>query len=382
MSHKQYFGITCLVLYVSCILDIVIAKHSFIASFQSDGSWSTDHWMKYDRKISNVQNEFTLCHWEKIRYFSPSINTIWTYCYITVESDGELHCWTLYQSINLESAGRYVDVVASSKSWSITAYAIQYKHRQWNHICFLYSMSKEIRKIYYNGELVKEEREGNFTRFENGGSVLDSAFVIGQEQDVIGGGYDAAQLLNGEISEFNMWNTLLSETEIQFLSKCQSSIRGNVITWKENNFKMNKVDIIDVTDPSFFCKKRKQLVVFPQQKSFQRAKSLCSIHGGVLAVPESKEEEDEIFNIVNRHKKLCLVAENHLQDGKAVWLGMEKLNRNWYLPNIDDDNLTQLVNYSNWDPTRCTTNDCGGANDGCLKRLSNFDAAASHNEMI
>ena len=121
MSHKEYFGITCLVLYVFCILEIVIAKHSFIASFQSDGSWSTDHWMKYDRKISNVKKEFTMCHWEKIRYFSPSINTIWTYCYITVESDGDLHCWSLYQSINLESAGRYVDVVVSSKSWTMTA---------------------------------------------------------------------------------------------------------------------------------------------------------------------------------------------------------------------------------------------------------------------
>ena len=78
-------------------------------------------------------------------------------------------------------------------------------------------------------------------------------------------------------------------------------------------------------------------------------------------MPYSKQEEDGILNLLGPHKKPCLVAVNNLQEGKAAWLGMERLGRNWYLPNLDNDNLTEQLNYTNWDPTKCTTNDCGGA---------------------
>ena len=59
-------------------------------------------------------------------------------------------------------------------------------------------------EVYYNGNLVKEERKENFIRFGNGKSVLRSAFVIGQDQDIMEGGYDVAQLFNGYISELNI----------------------------------------------------------------------------------------------------------------------------------------------------------------------------------
>ena len=297
ISFNDYFLMTHVIFLIFENLEKAIAKHSFIASFQSDGSWSTDHWMKFNRKISNVKNEFTMCHWEKLRYFAPSINVIWSYCYTIPEFEESLNCWVFYQSINMESAGRKVDFIVRSESWSMSADAIQYRHRKWNHICFSYSVSKKIGRIYYNGNLAKEVAEGNFTRFENGLSVFQSSFDIGQEQDIIGGGYDPAQLFNGEISEFNMWNTLISEEEIRNLAKCMSTTRGNVIAWNQTNFKFNKIDIIDVLEHSLFCEKRKQLVVFPEKKSFQRAKSLCNIHGGKLALPYSKQEENEILDL-------------------------------------------------------------------------------------
>ena len=58
------------VLFFYHSLDMVMAKQSFIVSFQSDGSWSTDHWIRYDKDILNVTNDFTICHWEKTRYFA------------------------------------------------------------------------------------------------------------------------------------------------------------------------------------------------------------------------------------------------------------------------------------------------------------------------
>ena len=58
--------------------------------------------------------------------------------------------------------------------------------------------------MYYNGKIIANTTVESYTDFENGNSVLRSAFVIGQEQDTLAGGYDPAQLFNGEISEVNI----------------------------------------------------------------------------------------------------------------------------------------------------------------------------------
>ena len=65
---------------------------TFSVSFQSNGSWSTDHWMRYNEKIKGVKEEFSVCHWLKLRYFSTDISSIWSYCYIKSDSDTQIPC--------------------------------------------------------------------------------------------------------------------------------------------------------------------------------------------------------------------------------------------------------------------------------------------------
>ena len=339
------------------------ALNSFIVSLQSDNAWSTDHWMTYNKKIVGVEKEFTVCHWEKLRYVSTDLNTVWSYCYEKIESKSHLYCWTFYHRINSHSAGRNVDLFTISEIWSIHAESLPYRHRQWNHICFSYSSIRKIGKLYYNGQLVKEDTEGNFTDFESGNSVSRSSFLIGQEPDIFEGGYDPTQLFNGEVSEVNMWNKTLKDDEVKGLADCSVVLRGNIIAWEELNFIVNKAKVVKLKDHMLFCKKRKDLVIFPYKQTFKKAKSLCDVHGGTIAVPLSNQEEKEIFDIVKTHEKSCLVPSKPAQEGKAVWLGIEKQNRKWYVSN--ESNQLELVNYTNWDPTRCTTNDCGDANDGC-----------------
>ena len=43
---------------------------TFSVSFQSDGTKSIHQWMKYKEKIFGINKELTVCHWEKLRYFS------------------------------------------------------------------------------------------------------------------------------------------------------------------------------------------------------------------------------------------------------------------------------------------------------------------------
>ena len=135
-SSKMEFFLAFNYIVLLAVLDETEAINSFVVSFQSDADWSTDHWMRYNKEITGIEKEFTICHWEKLRYFSTDVNTVWTYCYERLETSTKLRCWYFDHKINYQSGGRKVELVAGSPSWSIRPDALKFRHRQWNHICF------------------------------------------------------------------------------------------------------------------------------------------------------------------------------------------------------------------------------------------------------
>ncbi|XP_075700637.1 mucosal pentraxin-like [Rhinoderma darwinii] len=59
--------------------------------------------------------------------------------------------------------------------------------------------------------------------------------IIGQEQDLYGGGFNELQCFQGDIADINMWNKSLSNEEmIDFIN--YDNITGNVITWRALKF--------------------------------------------------------------------------------------------------------------------------------------------------
>jgi hypothetical protein len=72
-------------------------------------------------------------------------------------------------------------------------------------------------------------------------------FILGQEADSLGGGYDSDESFSGRISEFNVWSYPLEADTINDLYKCQTNLVGDVINWThpltDNGWVMNKVDI-------------------------------------------------------------------------------------------------------------------------------------------
>ena len=348
-----------------CCIPKCEASNSFVASFQSEGKWSTDDWMRYNEKVENVDNELTICHWEKIRYFSAAVNSVWAYCFIISEdiSEEDLRCWQLYSEANRASAGRSVNLIVTTSSSSIVAENIPYKHREWNHFCFTYSSIQKFGKFYANGKLLKASWQGDFTRVPSGEEVLRSSFVIGQEPDRFNGGYDSAQLFNGDISELNMWNIALSENEIEKLSSCSLNIKGNIIPWEKNKFTMNQIRVQELESVSEYCDTKKRLIIFPEKTSFEDSKTLCDIHGGQLVVPMNEKEENSIMDVLNIHGRSCLNFSNEIQVDKAVWLGMERIDKNWYVP--ESNNQYVPINYTNWNSTYCTREECGPSNLSC-----------------
>uniref|UniRef100_A0A673FSB0 Si:dkey-14o18.2 n=1 Tax=Sinocyclocheilus rhinocerous TaxID=307959 RepID=A0A673FSB0_9TELE len=59
-------------------------------------------------------------------------------------------------------------------------------------------------------------------------------FILGQEQDTLGGRFDATQSFVGEMSDLQLWSRVLTSTEIYNKVSCSSHLSGDVITWSES----------------------------------------------------------------------------------------------------------------------------------------------------
>ena len=75
-----------------------------------------------------------------------------------------------------------------------------------------------VTTIYYNGVKLKtllEDTALNSNKIHAGG-----IFVLGQESDEVGGGFEKQQSLSGEISMLNIWDRLLTDLEVSRMAKC------------------------------------------------------------------------------------------------------------------------------------------------------------------
>ena len=73
------------------------------------------------------------------------------------------------------------------------------------------------------------------TKFKTGHTIRPGGtLVLGQEQDSVGGGFDADQSFQGMLSNVNVWDRVLTDTQINEMStSCllDEGSDGNVYKW-------------------------------------------------------------------------------------------------------------------------------------------------------
>ena len=77
-----------------------------------------------------------------------------------------------------------------------------------------------------------------------GGGVL----ILGQEQDSLGGSFDANQCFIGELTGVNIWNHVINEQEINHMTKSCLRGVGNVFQWSD--FKSHVNGLVRSIKPS------------------------------------------------------------------------------------------------------------------------------------
>lgn len=95
---------------------------------------------------------------------------------------------------------------------------------RWHHIAATWQGSSGVTRLYKDGLLAWEGMLAPGTSLTGGGSL-----VIGQEQDSVGGGFDATQAFMGEVDEVRIYNAVLTASQIQ-ARYIQGSSNPNLIT--------------------------------------------------------------------------------------------------------------------------------------------------------
>ncbi|XP_071321084.1 C-reactive protein-like isoform X2 [Trachinotus anak] len=102
------------------------------------------------------------------------------------------------------------------------------------HLCVTWDSSSGAAALFMNGRksLTKIYKKGHSVN--SGGKVL-----IGQDPDSYLGDFDAKQSFVGEMSDINMWDSVLSDRTIQDMYSGKRVPKGNVFEWETTELKVN-----------------------------------------------------------------------------------------------------------------------------------------------
>ncbi|XP_028411986.1 neuronal pentraxin-1-like isoform X2 [Dendronephthya gigantea] len=196
-----------------CLLDEICSEPKFSLQFPR---YSTNDYVVISDPSLTEMDALTICAW--VKFVSNGKGAIITYA--VPGSTNELAIWC------------YVNVVLISVKnlvW-FRAYNSTMSDGSWHALCMTWSSANgEIR--VYKDDVLTDVRAGVGIGEK---TVGGGTWVLGQDQDTVGGGFDIKDSLRGELTMVNVWRRVLTRQEItKFSTNCENCMIGDVKRWTE-----------------------------------------------------------------------------------------------------------------------------------------------------
>ncbi|KAM4632269.1 neuronal pentraxin-2 [Discoglossus pictus] len=160
---------------------------------------------------------FTICLWLKSSA-SPGIGTPFSYAV-----SGQAN-----EIVLIEWGNHPMELLINDKVAQLPFFIGDGK---WHHICITWTTRDGMWEGYLDGE-----RHGTGENLAPWHPIKPGGILIlGQEQDTVGGRFDATQAFVGEMSQFNIWDRVLKAEDIVNIANCSANMPGNIIPWVDNN---------------------------------------------------------------------------------------------------------------------------------------------------
>ncbi|KAF1663308.1 Neuronal pentraxin-2, partial [Aptenodytes patagonicus] len=160
---------------------------------------------------------FTVCLWLRSSA-SPGIGTPFSYAV-----PGQAN-----EIVLIEWGNNPIELLINDKVAQLPLFISDGK---WHHVCITWTTRDGMWEAFQDGEkLGTGENLAPWHPIKPGGVL-----ILGQEQDTVGGRFDATQAFVGEMSQFNIWDRVLKAEDIMNIANCSTNMPGNIIPWVDNN---------------------------------------------------------------------------------------------------------------------------------------------------
>lgn len=158
---------------------------------------------------------FTLCLWIKPG-MGPGLGTPFSY-----SAPGQSN-----EIVLIEWGNNPIELLIDDQSVTLP---LSLTDGKWHHVCVAWSTRDGHWEAYQDGV-----QRGSGVNLSSWHSIKPGGvFILGQEQDTLGGRFDATQSFMGEMSEVQLWSHVLSFSDIHSLASCGSHLQGDVFAWTE-----------------------------------------------------------------------------------------------------------------------------------------------------
>ncbi|XP_018425560.1 PREDICTED: neuronal pentraxin-1-like [Nanorana parkeri] len=193
-------------------------KENFRVSFPLRTNYM---YAKVKRTLHHEIFAFTICLWLKSNS-SPGVGTPFSY-----SVPGQAN-----EVVLIEWGNNPMELLINDKAATLP---LAINDAKWHHVCVTWSTRDGVWESYLDGV-----RRGNGENLAAWHPIKPGGvFILGQEQDTLGGRFDATQAFVGEISDFNMWSHILTPGEIYKLATCAAHSTGDVIEWTESSMELH-----------------------------------------------------------------------------------------------------------------------------------------------
>ncbi|XP_045149412.1 neuronal pentraxin receptor [Echinops telfairi] len=159
---------------------------------------------------------FTVCAWLRSRSGGTGQGTPFSY-----SVPGQAN-----EIVLLETGPDPMELLINDK---VAQLPLSLKDSGWHHICIAWTTRDGLWSAYQDGEL-----RGSGENLASWHPIKPHGILIlGQEQDTLGGRFDATQAFVGDITQFNLWDHALTAAQVLGIANCSEPLPGNVLHWED-----------------------------------------------------------------------------------------------------------------------------------------------------
>lgn len=142
---------------------------------------------------------------------------------------------------------------------------------------------------------------------------MRGVLTLGQEQDLLSGGYELDQCYRGHMAQLNIYSRSLTEQEAKQQATCQELIPGDIFSSDREEMEVFEASS-ETMQASDLCGTSLEYVIFPEARRLPQSMLTCKRVGYEIYSPSTRADNNLLYNISLQFATKC-------KSNYHLWIG-------------------------------------------------------------